>query len=75
MVLDPRDKGKGVLPGYTVITSNISAAFAISSVIAVEGVSGEIATPAFIFRSCILSISATCLSFTEVRFLHDMLRP
>lgn len=37
------------LPGYTVMTSSMSAAAATSSVIAVEGVSGEIATPAFIF--------------------------
>jgi hypothetical protein len=38
------------LPGYTVITSSMSAAKAIWSVMVVEGVSGEIATPAFIFR-------------------------
>lgn len=33
-------------PGYTVITRSMSAAAPISSVMAVEGVSGEIATPA-----------------------------
>lgn len=45
------------IPGYTVITKSMSAAAAISSVIAVEGVSGEIATPAFIFFSWIALMS------------------
>lgn len=38
-------------PGYTVITRSMSAASPTSSVIAVEGVSGEMAAPAFILRS------------------------
>jgi hypothetical protein len=33
------------------MTSNMSAAFATSSEIAVDGVSGEIATPTFMFRA------------------------
>lgn len=39
------------------MTSNMSAACATSSVIAVEGVSGEIATPAFMFRAWMASMS------------------
>ena len=45
------------LPGYTVITRIMSAAFPMSSVTAVDGVSGEMATPAFIPRFWIFSIS------------------
>jgi hypothetical protein len=37
-------------PGYTVMTRSMSAASPTSSVIAVDGVSGDIATPAFILR-------------------------
>jgi hypothetical protein len=43
-------------PGWTVITNNISAAFPMSSVMAVEGVLGEIAIPAFIPLLLILAI-------------------
>lgn len=41
-------------PGYTVITRSMSAAFPISSVMAVDGVSGEMAMPARIPRWCIV---------------------
>ena len=44
------------------MTSNMSAATPISSVIAVEGVSGEIATPAFIPRPRILEIRGSGLA-------------
>ena len=50
------------IPGYTVITRSMSAALATSSVIAVEGVSGEMATPTFIFRARILEINSKGLS-------------
>jgi hypothetical protein len=43
--------GKQNIPGYTVMTRSISASSPTSSDIEVDGVSGDIATPAFIFRS------------------------
>lgn len=48
------------------MTSNISAAWAISSVITSEGVSGEIAIPAFILRDLILAITSSGLSENRV---------
>ena len=51
-----------VLPGYTVITNNMSAASAISSVIAADGVSGEMATPAFMLRLWMFSMRGRGLS-------------
>jgi hypothetical protein len=44
------------------MTRSKSAAFPTSSVIFVEGVSGEIATPAFIFRACTLAMISNGLS-------------
>jgi hypothetical protein len=52
----PLECGKAVetnSPGYTVMTRSISASSPTSADIAVEGVSGEIATPAFMFLSWI----------------------
>jgi hypothetical protein len=51
----------------------MSAALATSSVMAVDGVSGDIATPAFMLRLWILSMSAIGLSGGYVKFLAPSL--
>jgi len=48
------------------MTNNISATVPVSSVMAVEGVSGEIATPAFMFLSWIALIRAMGSACLEV---------
>jgi hypothetical protein len=52
-------------PGYTVMTRSISASSPTSSDIAVDGVSGEMATPAFIFLSwmeCIREMGSAAMN-------------
>ena len=51
------------------MTVNISATAATSSVIAVEGVSGEMATPAFMFLLWIASMRASGSAVVLSRFI------
>jgi hypothetical protein len=55
------------IPGYTVITRSMSANIPTWSVIAVEGVSGEMATPAFIFLLWMAFMSESGLAVRALR--------
>ena len=52
------------------MTRSMSAASATSSMMAVEGVSGEIATPAFILRAWIASMSESGSAVNVRSFQH-----
>jgi hypothetical protein len=61
------------IPGYTVMTRSISASSPTSSDIEVDGVSGDIATPAFMFLSwmeCIREMGSAAMDRVSIRDLQ-----